>query len=136
MADGGKSTYLADALLDHHLGGPDYTRPATVYIGLFTTLPAIGGVGGVEPSTGGYARVAVTNDSTNFPASSGGIKRNGTAIAWSAFSAAIGTVTGAGIWDSPSGGNMLRWGPLGTSRTLASGEGFEIPANGGTFTEI
>ena len=33
---GSKSNYLEDALLDHVLGGGDYTRPATVYIGLWT----------------------------------------------------------------------------------------------------
>lgn len=135
MPDGGKSTYLSNAILDHHLGGPDYTRPATVYIGIYTTVPTEGGVGGVEATGGGYARVSKTNNATNFPASADGIKRNGTAITWASFSAAMGEFKGLGVWDAASAGNLMRWGPLGTPRTVASGEGFEVPINGGTFTE-
>jgi hypothetical protein len=133
---GGKSYYLAENLLNHVLGGPDFSRPATVYVGLFTTLPTEGGVGGVEASGGGYARIAVTNNATNFPAASGNVKHNGTAISWPAFTQDMPTFVGAGIWDAASGGNLLYWGPFTTPRTVLSGETFQIPAGGGTFTEV
>jgi hypothetical protein len=132
---GGKSTYLANAILDHMLGGPDYVRPATVYIGIFTTAPSAGGSGGVEATGGGYARIPITNNATNFPASSSGIKYNGVAFNWSAFTANMGTFNACGIFDAASGGNLLRWGPLNAPRTVNSGEGFQIPVNGATFTE-
>lgn len=132
---GGKSTYLSNKVLDHILGGPDYSRPATVYVGLFTTLPGSGGSGGTEASGGGYARIAVANNSANFPAASNGVKRNANPIQWPAFTQDMPTFVGAGIWDASTGGNLLYWGPFSTPRTVNSGETFEIPANGGTFTE-
>lgn len=133
---GGKSTYLGEKLMDHVLGATVYTAPATLYIGLFTTLPSAGGTGGVEPSTGGYARISKTNNTTNFPASSGGVKHNGTSIDWPAFTANMPEFKGAGVWDASTGGNLLYWGPFATPRTVLSGETFSIPANGGTFTEL
>lgn len=76
---GSFSNYLENALLDHALGGGNYTRPATVYIALFTVAPSDAG-GGTEVSGNNYSRAAVTNDATNFPAASGGAKSNGVAI--------------------------------------------------------
>ena len=67
---GGKSPYLSNALLDHVLGGGDFARPATVYIGLLTSLPS--DVSGIAEVTGGsYSRVSVANNATNWPAASG-----------------------------------------------------------------
>lgn len=133
---GGKSYYLAEKMLNHVLGGGDYTRPATVYIGLLTTLPTEGGVGLVEASGGGYARISKTNDSTNFPAATSNVKHNGTAISWPAFTQNMPTFVGAAVWDAATGGNLLYWGPFTTPRTVLQGETFEIPAGGGTFTEV
>lgn len=44
--------------------------PATWYLGTSTTTPADDGTGFTEPVGNNYARVAVTNNSTNFPAAS------------------------------------------------------------------
>jgi hypothetical protein len=128
---GGCSTYQANQLLDSVLGSG---TPATVYVGIFTTLPSAGMVRGVEASTGGYQRLAVTNNTTNFPAASNGVKRNGTAISWPPFTDDMPTFVGAGIWDAAAGGNGLLWGPFTTPRTVMEDEPFEIPAQGGTFT--
>jgi len=131
---GGIHPDLANDLLDHLLGGGDYTRLGSVYVGLFIVMPSLAGSGFTEASGGGYARQAVTNNATNFPAASSGAKKNGTAISWSAFSAAIGTVLGAGIWDASTSGKLLAWANLSSAIYVASGQGFEIPANGLTFT--
>ena len=60
--------------------------PATWYFGLSTTTPNDDGTGFTEPSGGGYARVAKTNDATNFPGAqviSGECRKtNGTKITW------------------------------------------------------
>jgi hypothetical protein len=130
---GGASTYQANAILDSFLGSGS---PATVYVGLIITLPSTGGAGLVEPSTGGYARIAVTNNATNFPAASLGIKRNATAISWPAFSADMPEFLGAALWDASSGGNLLIWGPFLTPRTVLDTEDFDIPALGGTFRAL
>lgn len=115
------SDYLENELADHVLGGGDFTRPATVYVALFTAGPTDAG-GGTEVSAGGYARATVTNNSTNFPAASGGAKSNGTAITFAAASATWGTVTHFAIYDAASGGNLLFHGELTTSKLIESGD--------------
>ena len=51
---GSKSDYLENEILDHVLGGADYSRPATVYIALYTAAPTDAG-GGTEVTGGSYA---------------------------------------------------------------------------------
>jgi hypothetical protein len=128
---GGASTYLANYQLDQTLGNASFQ--GTIYIALLTTLPATGGAGLVEPSTGGYARIAITNNTTNWPAAASGIKRNNIAISWPAFSADMPEFVGAAVYTASSGGNLWYWGPFSTPRTVLNGETFEIPVNGGTF---
>lgn len=121
-----KSNYLENALLDHQLGGPDYVRPATVYFALYTVAPTDAG-GGTEVSGGNYSRPAVTNNVTNFPAASGGLKSNGTAISFPVPSSSWGLVTHFGIFDAPTGGNLLRWGPLTQPKTIDPGDLVNFP---------
>ena len=115
-----KSDYLENALLDHVLGGGDYTRPATVYIALYTAAPTDAG-GGKEVAGGSYARKAVTNNATNWPAAAGGSKSNGTAIAFPTATADWGTVVAFGLFDASSGGNLLYWGALSASQSIPNG---------------
>lgn len=113
--------YLEDELLDHVLGGGDYTRPATVYLALFTAAPTDAG-GGTEVSGNNYGRAAVTNNATNFPAASGGTKSNGTTITFATPSGSWGTVAAMGVFDASSGGNLLAWADLTVSKTVTSGD--------------
>lgn len=120
------STYLADALLDHYLGGPAYTAP-TPYLALFTTDPTMpAGTGGVEVTGGAYARVALT--STNMGAAASGSKANSATITFAQATAAWGTVTGVGVFDALTAGNLLDAGPLGTSKVIGTGDTFEMTA--------
>lgn len=121
-----KSDYLENKILDHQLGGPDYVRPATVYIALFTTAPTDAG-GGVEVTGGSYQRVTVTNNATNFPAAVAGSKSNGTAITFVTPSASWGLITHFGIFDAISGGNLLRWGALTVPKTVDPGDQISFP---------
>jgi hypothetical protein len=132
------SEHLANLLLDHCFGADAYTPETTVYAALFTSAPTASG-GGTEVTGGSYARVPITNNLTNWPAASGQIKRNGTAITFptpSADWAPSGTpVIGAGLFDAASSGNLLIYGPFTTSRTIVNGDAApSILANGGTFT--
>ena len=133
---GSKSDYLELKVLDGVLGGPDFTRPGTVYVGLFTVTPADAG-GGTEVATGAYARAAVTNNSTNFPAASGttAVKANGTAITFPRATASWGTVVAFGVFDAASAGNLLYWGPLGTSRLVSIDDTPSFAIGALTFTE-
>lgn len=113
--------YLENKLLDHILGGGDYTRPATVYVGVSSTAPADDGTNITEPSGGSYARVAVTNNATNWPAASGGSKSNGTQISFPVATAdwlAAANITHFFIADDPTAGNILGSGALDSPVTV------------------
>ncbi len=133
---GSKSDYLEAKLLDHVLGGPDYARPATVYVALFTSAPTDAG-GGTEVSGGAYARVAVTNNAANFPAAIGpaSTKKNGTAITFPTATANWGTVVAFGLLDAATAGNLLYWGDLTVSKTVTTGDTPAFAANALTITE-
>ena len=118
---GSKSDYLENELLDHVLGGGDYSRPATVYVALYTAAPTDAG-GGTEVSGGSYARVAVTNNATNWPAASGGAKSNGTEITFPTATADWGEVVAFAILDAAAAGNFLYWGDLTTPKTINDGD--------------
>jgi len=87
------------ALLDARLGSG---TPATWYLGVSSSAIAEDGTGETEPSGGGYARVAVTNNATNFPAattvSGVGTKASGVELAFPTASA-----------DWLSGANLTHW---------------------------
>lgn len=118
---GSKSDFLENELLDHVLGNAAYTAPATVYIALYTAAPTDAG-GGTEVTGGSYARVAVTNNATNWPAASGGAKSNGTAVTFPTATANWGTVVAFGILDAASAGNLLYWADLTTSKAVNNGD--------------
>lgn len=120
----GKSSYLEGKILDEIYGATAFAAPATIYVGLFTAAPSDAG-GGTEVSGGGYARVAVVNNATNWPAASGTprMKSNGTAITFPAPTANWGTATHFGTFDAASAGNLLHWGALTTPRTINNGDG-------------
>lgn len=133
-----KSDYLENAILDHILGGGDYVRPATVYFALFTSDPGEA-AGGTEATGTDYARVAVTNNATNFPAASGGAKSNGTAITFPAAGAG-GWSSGADMthwvmFDASSGGNRLYKGPLAIAKPVLEGDVASIPVGDLDITE-
>ena len=131
---GGKSDYLENKVLDHVLGGGDYTRAATVYAALYSVTPSDTG-GGTELSGGSYARVSMTNNSTNWPAASSGSKSNGTAITFPTASADWSTAVAFGILDASSSGNLLYWGSLTTSKTVTNGDTASFAIGTLTITE-
>lgn len=131
----GKSDYLENAILDHILGGPDYTRAATVYVALFTVTPLDTGSGGTEVVGNNYSRVSVTNNNTNWPAASGGTKTNGTAITFPTASGTWGTIVSFGIYDASTSGNLLYFGSLSTAQTVVNGNTVSFAASSLTITE-
>jgi hypothetical protein len=119
---GSFSDFTELELLDHLFGAATYTPPGTLHISLFTAAPSDSG-GGTEVTGGSYARVAVTNNATNWPAASGGAKANGTVITFPTPSANWGTVVAFGVHDASSGGNLIAWADLTTNRTINNGDG-------------
>ena len=125
-----KSAYLGGKLLDHLYGGPDYTRPATVYVALFADAAF------TELSGNGYARAAVTNNATNWPAASAGSKTNGAAITYSVATGDWSPAVGWGIYDAPAGGNLLRAEQLDAPVTVLSGATARFATGALVLTEV
>jgi hypothetical protein len=130
------STYLENTLLDEVFGGTGYTPPATLYIGLSTTVLDSDDDVPTEPAGGGYARADVTNNATNFPATGGdGIKANGQPITFDQATGDWGTVTHFFIADAATGNtNILAYGVLGTPKTIGNGDTASFAAGALTIT--
>jgi hypothetical protein len=99
--------------------------PATWYLGISTTTPNEDGTGFTEPSGGSYARVAITNNSTNFPAAAtvSGVTRkaNGTAFTFPNPTGNWGAIVEYGFFTASSGGTPEYTNPLDTTITVQSG---------------
>lgn len=119
------SQAAANASLDLTYGDGS---PATLYFALFTASPSPDGTGGTEVTGGSYARKAVTNNATEFPAASGGVKSNANPIAWATATANWGIVTDLVVTDALSAGNRYDFGPLTAARTVNNGDTFSIAA--------
>lgn len=119
----GLTDYAENKVLDSILGSNHASAfPATVYVALYTTVPTTdAGSGAVEVTGGSYARVSVTNNSTNWPNATGGLKSNATAIAFPTATASWGTVTGYGIYDAATSGNLILFGTLSSTLTVGTG---------------
>lgn len=128
------STYLRDKINDHVKGGPDYARPSTTYFMPMTAAPTT--AGGGTPVTG-LSRLAYTNNSSNWPASASGVKRNGAVMTFTSSAPSdLGVIVGIAEYDASSGGNLLTYGDLDTPRNILTGMAFSVAANGGEFSYL
>lgn len=127
---GSYTDYLEDKILKHVFTNTTYTPPATIYVGLFTVAPSDTG-GGTEVSGTAYAR-----QSAAFSVSGTGTTATNTAnIDYPTAGSAWGTIVAVALFDASTSGNMLAWSDLTSSRTIASGDVFRIPASGLTITQ-
>jgi len=115
------SNFLETEVLDHVFGGNAYTAPGTLYTVLYTSAPSDTG-GGTELSGSGYARQA-----TAFTVS-GDTASNTSAEEWATATGSWGTITHVGVFDAATSGNLLAYGALTASKTIATGDVFRIPA--------
>jgi hypothetical protein len=138
------SNYLENELLDHVLGeGARNYTPATLYIALFadtgsgvatalesgtSDTASSANWGYYEIDTGSYARVAV-----NFNAAASGSANNDGAVTFNQATAnydtagsAGNTVTHVAIMDASTAGNVLFYGALSVSKTVTTGDTFQI----------
>ncbi len=113
---------LENDLLDGVLGGPDYTLVANVFCGLQTAITGLeaGDTDAEVPDSNNYARVAITNDATNWPAAAAGAKANGTAITFGTASGSWGTVSHAflALAVTHDGDDVIMWGALTTPKAI------------------
>lgn len=129
-----KTNYERNRILNSRYGGDAYSPPATLYCALFSAAPTVSS-GGTELSTGSYARVAKTNNDTNFPDAVAGVKSNGTAVTFPAASAPQGTATHFGWFDASTGGNLLDFGTLTTPKIIGTADTPEFGVGQLVWTE-
>lgn len=122
------SNYLELKLLDHALGTAAFTAPTDVYVGLFTDDPTDAGTG-TEISGNGYSRKVAT-----FAAASGGSASTNATITFDAATGNWGTITHIGIYDAATTGNLLFHGAVTTSKTIESGDTFQISSGNLTIS--
>lgn len=123
--------YLENKILDWLLRGQTFTPPATIYVGLLTAAPS-DSAAGTEVSGGGYARVAVSGNATNWNSSDGdndaastgtdGTTENDVAITFPSPTANWGVVTHFALYDAASAGNMLIHTALAVPKTINNGD--------------
>ena len=127
------SNYEENKLVDHLFRTSSYPKPTALWVALFTSDPTDAGVGTeVSTTSTGYGRVQhgpgdadwlSTNGSTSGNSSgTGGQTSNATAITFGSPIGDWGPIGWAGIYDSETGGNLLRHGPLSSTKTVNSGD--------------
>ncbi|MGA0134451.1 MAG: phage tail fiber protein [Opitutales bacterium] len=110
----GFSDYFEDKVLGYLFGNVAYSLPGTYYVGLWTSSLSDSSDGSAagEVSGGSYARVSVTNNSSNWDTASGGATANTNLISFPMATASWGTVTYVGICDASTAGNMIAYAQL------------------------
>lgn len=113
------SNYAANLHLNNDFGAVSYSPPATWYVALSTvTVTASGSY--TEPTSGSYARVAVTNNKTNFSTSTGSTLTNLVAVTFPESSGSWGTATDIMFLDASASGNLWYFETLPVPKIIQS----------------
>lgn len=99
------------------------TRPTAWYLALFTSNPDED-ASGTEVSTSGTAYV---RQSATFTVS-GNTASNSSAIEFPTATASYGTVSHVGVFDAETGGNLLAYAALSTSKAIDTGDVLRVPS--------
>lgn len=112
----GLSNYAENKLLDHLLGGPQFTPPGSIWMALFKSDPGEDG-SGLEVSGNGYSRTQIT-----FAAAIDGVCTNNAEVTFPVPQApGWGDVSHTGLFDAQSNGNYLFGGQLSQTKTIGTG---------------
>ena len=107
----------SNKILNRYFGNVSDTVASTLYLGLSTTAINNDGTGATEPSGGGYARVVVVNNKTNWSNASNGILSNLTELSFPESSTSWGTVSHVFLSDT-IGGAPIYFDALTTPRAV------------------
>jgi hypothetical protein len=125
----GFSDHIIQKILNHVFGNTVYAPVTPQYFALFTALPNDAGNGGLEPSTGSYARLSKANDGALWQSTSpgSGLKTNLAVLTFVTPTADWGTIVGVGIFEAASAGNMIAFQSIPNTPVL-NGQAFVIPS--------
>ena len=138
------SDFLENKVLDHVLrySTAPYVAPTTLYLALFTSPTSLaatdalleaGTLTNEIPTTGGtlYARQTIT-----FAAASAGSSASNATVTFPAAGASWSTVTHVALVDNATrgSGNVLFWGQVTTSKTIDTGDTFQVTSGNLTIS--
>lgn len=115
------SNYLETKILDHTFGGTAYTAPTTLYLAIHTSNPAEDNTG-TEVSGSAYARQSVAFTVTN------NLATNTAAVEFPTATGSWGTLSHVGVYDALTGGNLMAYAALTTSKIIDTNDVFRVPA--------
>jgi len=110
-------------VLNWLLTGGTATRPTAWYLALYTAAPGEAG-GGTEVTTVG---TAYARQSAAFTVS-GNTASNTSAVEFPTATASYGTVSHVGVFDAVTGGNLIAYAALTTSKVIDTGDVLRVPA--------
>jgi hypothetical protein len=125
---GSFNNFLEREVLDRIWGNETPPSRGTLYVGLATGDPGEEGSFTDEPTGNNYARVAVTNDATQWPNAETDAgtdvtsKENAQEIEFPEATGSWGTVSHFFFADSSSAGEMLAYGPLDDPKAIGAGD--------------
>jgi hypothetical protein len=131
------SNYLENKVLDHVLTATAYSAPATRYLALFTNTSGSAAANleagtltdEVTTSSSAYAREEVT-----FAAASGGSSASNATVTFDTATANWGTITHVAVMDAATSGNVLFYGAVTTSKTIETGDTFQVSSGNLTIS--
>jgi len=109
------TTYFLNQIMGNVFGTKKTpTLPDELYLGVSTTTPSVDGTGVTEPTSGGYSRVklSVLSEPNN------GVITNDDIVALPESTGNWGVITHYVVYDAITGGNLLVFTKLATSRTV------------------
>ncbi len=118
------STYAQNKILDHILKVASFTQPTHLYVALSRANPLADGSGIDEASSGSYAR-KICDD---WDIASQRKTRNAVELVFATPTGAWGTLTHWAVYDALSGGNMIAFGALTATKSVATGNVVSVKA--------
>ena len=111
-------------------------RPSAVYVALATVTIVESDTGSTitEPVGNSYARVQVTQADASWSAPSNGTTSNSSTIQFATPTGTWGTVVDFCLVDASSGGNIIAFSALDTSRPIDTGADVNFPSGSLTFS--
>lgn len=126
--------YAQNLVINALLRATNLTAPATVYLGLLTTVAANDNGTNTEVTGGSYARVACTWTAGSNQ-SNGCNTQNVANIVFPQATALWGTITGWFIADALTLGNTIEYGSFATAKQVTNGDTYEVLAGGIVITQ-
>jgi hypothetical protein len=137
------SNYLENKILDHVLKfgngtvtvgtGSGYAPPAVLYLALYTASPGEAGSHTNEVTTvsTAYARQSVT-----FASAASGASATNATVTFPTATANFGTISHVAVVDSDveGSGNVLFYGAVTTSKTIETGDTFQVSSGNLTIS--